>query len=84
LTVIEPDIPALTSDPPAALASHTLVPGQVLALARSLGPLPPIRLIGCQPAVLPEEDDVQVGLSAAVAAAVEPALRLIDELVGHA
>jgi hydrogenase maturation protease len=84
LTVIEPDLQALISDPPAALASHTLIPGQVLALARSMGPVPPIRLVGCQPGDLPDEDDVQVGLSAPVAAAVEPALRLIDELVDRA
>jgi hydrogenase maturation protease len=84
LTVIDPDIEALTGDRPAALASHTLVPSQVLALARSMGPLPRIRLVGCQPAALPQEPELQVGLSPEVAAAVEPALHLIDELVDHA
>jgi hydrogenase maturation protease len=84
LTVVEPRLEALASDPPAAVASHTLVPSQVLALARSLGPLPPIRLVGCQPGPLPEEPELQMGLSPAVAAAVDPALRLIEELVGHA
>jgi hydrogenase maturation protease len=81
LVVIEPALEALPCDPPAAIAAHTLVPAQVLALARALGPLPPIQLVGCQPGPLPEDPEPCVGLSAAVAAAVEPAMRIIEDLI---
>jgi hydrogenase maturation protease len=73
LYVIEP-----RPDGPPAVEAHSMDPAHVLALARELGPLPPIlRVVGCEPAAV----DEGMGLSAAVEAAVEPAIARIAALV---
>jgi hydrogenase maturation protease len=80
LYVIEPaqdDDAANTS-----LTGHTCTPVQVLALVRRLGGTPGrVRVVGCEPAMIPADDDLHMGLSAAVAAAVDPAVELVAELV---
>lgn len=90
LFVIEPDLGQV---PPAdaagaagaavaALEVHTLDPAAVLRYGRALGAsLEWVRVVGCQPEDLGAEDDeVQVGLSPAVAEAVGPAAALALEL----
>lgn len=79
LYVLEPEQPAGT----AGVAMHGMTPQRVLQW------LPPaqaprlLRLVGCEPATFGEEGVGQEGLSAPVAAAVEPAARLVHELVGE-
>ena len=82
LYVLEPDLAKLGEFAPASLEAHSLVPTQVLSMAQAMGAtFRVLRVVGCEPAQLPVGDDVQVGLSPPVAAAVEGALALIDELL---
>jgi hydrogenase maturation protease len=81
LYVLEPD-PPVDGDPAAGAAEATDGHGMhlpaVLAAARAMGAAPPraVRIVGCEPADLGE----RMGLSAAVAAAVEPAVALVRSL----
>jgi hydrogenase maturation protease len=65
--------------------AHAMDPVRVLALAASLGELPRlVRVVGCEPARLGEEDgDISVGLSEQVAGAIAPAVAMIAELVAE-
>lgn len=70
----------------AALEPHGMDPVRVLTLARSLGgALPPVRLVACEPGALEPigagAEDL-VALSEPVRASVEPAVALVEELVG--
>jgi hydrogenase maturation protease len=81
LSLIEP-----TPEERAAVApeAHAMDPVKVLALAEHLGEgkLPRILVLGCEPQVLPRhDDDVTVGLSEPVRAAVDGAVRLLHALV---
>ena len=68
--------------PPEPVEAHGLAPHRVLALVRALGGAPRrLRLVGCEPATLGADDDIALGLSAPVAAAVEPAAALVERLV---
>ncbi|MFD8454757.1 hydrogenase maturation protease [Streptomyces coelicoflavus] len=76
----DPDAPARGS----GLDGHGMDPGSVLALLGELAtvngvhrPVGRVLVVGCEPASL----DECMGLSEPVAAAVEPALRAVDELV---
>jgi hydrogenase maturation protease len=71
-------------DEAAALDAHGMEPGAVLALLDGLAasmdlerPVGRVLIVGCEPAVLEEG----IGLSPAVAAAVEPAVVAVTELV---
>ncbi len=78
LFVIEPDI---DNDDASGWDNHRMDPVAVLKLARRLGRLPPqIYLVGCEPMKVGEDDDMFTGLSAPVAAALEPAARMVREL----
>lgn len=78
---------AVLEVPPAALPvdgqavnGHGMTPHTVLGLLRSLGgELPRVFVVGCQPGVL----DEGMTLSEPVAAAVEPAARLVAELLAE-
>lgn len=75
LTVLEADAASLPDVP---IDSHTMDPGAVLANVRALGgELPRTLIVGCEPADVSEG----MGLSPAVAAAVEPAIDLVHEVV---
>jgi hydrogenase maturation protease len=75
LYVIEPDVEALA---PGTADGHAFDLAAVFSAVRSMGgELPRIRIVACEPASLGE----RIGLSAPVEAAVEPALRLVRELV---
>jgi hydrogenase maturation protease len=80
LYVIEADTTA--GEASAAVEGHALDPVKVFALARSLGgDLPPVQVVGCEPASLGAEDgDVDVALSPPVAEAVDRAVDLVLEL----
>ena len=60
--------------------AHAMHPAMVLQLVRRIGGCPPqVLVVGCQPARLDEE----IGLSPAVAAAVDPAAQLVLRLVSE-
>jgi hydrogenase maturation protease len=81
LYTVEPDI----GDAIPSVEAHAMDPVRVLALAASLGELPRvIRVVGCEPARLGEDDgDIAVGLSEPVAGAIVPAVAMIAELVAE-
>lgn len=82
LYVIEPDLSGHSGALPQSLEAHGLVPSQVLSVAQAMGGrLPFVRVVGCEPARVPGDDDIEVALSPPVAAAVEPAVALIEELL---
>jgi len=66
-----------------SLAAHELGPSHVLAMATAFAtnPLGRIRVVGCEPATIPSDGDVLVGLSEPVAAAVDRAVDLVEELL---
>jgi hydrogenase maturation protease len=67
---------------PAQVEAHNLDPVKVLRLAAAMGgKLEHLLLVGCEPAPLGEEGDMQMELSEPVRAAVERAVSLIEELV---
>jgi hydrogenase maturation protease len=83
VSVVEPDL----NDPAASLGEgnfldpHAMNPMNVLRLAMSMhGRLKRILLVGCEPATLGGEDGV-MGLSAPVEAAVQEAVKVIEDLV---
>jgi hydrogenase maturation protease len=62
--------------------AHAMSPAQVLALARSLGPVTaPIYIVGCEPQDFGAELEGRMGLSAAVAAAVPESARMVSQLI---
>lgn len=87
LYVLEPEIPALEALPlhearDYLADTHYATPLRALAFARSLGRAPAcVRILGCEPV---QADDIGLGLSAPVAAAVEPACARIRDLVADA
>ena len=74
--------PQVSAQP--GLPAHDLAPTEVLALVGQLGGATAarVRIVGCEPGAIPADGDVHVGLSAPVAAAVERAVELVEELVG--
>jgi hydrogenase maturation protease len=87
LYLIEPDLNALQEESPesAAADSHGMHPAKVLAWAKALGAeFPALRLVGCEPEdVVPEDEDIRVGLTPAVQASVDGAVRMIQSIVAH-
>jgi hydrogenase maturation protease len=76
LYVIEPD----TQGAAAAADAHRMDLESVFAFAQTLGGvMPPLTLVGCEP--LTTEDGI--GLSAVVAAAVEPAAAIVRRLLAR-
>ena len=81
LYVIEPEPPG-DPDPDDAppLDAHGMDPGAVLSLLGILGGhVDRVLVVGCEPAVA----DERMGLSAPVAAAVDPAVTLVQELINE-
>jgi hydrogenase maturation protease len=86
LYLLEPEIEGhgggAGAEPSLAIQGHALVPSRVLELVRSMGgSLGNVRVVGCEPATLPAGDDVRVGLSERVTAAVDAAVALVQELL---
>jgi hydrogenase maturation protease len=80
LYVIEPT-PA-PNDAAPTIEAHAMDPARVLALAHSLGgAVETVRVVGCEPAFLGDGEEPLMALSPAVAAAVEPAIALVEELL---
>ncbi len=63
------------------VSAHSLDPASALRLVRSMGgEIPPAFLVACEPETLGGEDGA-MGLSAPVAAAIDPAIGAIERLV---
>jgi hydrogenase maturation protease len=80
LSVIEPDLEGV----PPGIDAHGMDPVTVLALARELGPrLPRVLVVCCEPQtrMTGEEDEIVIVLSEPVQAALDPAVRLVEELL---
>jgi len=78
--VVEPDLNEL-NPAAAAIEAHSMDPLRVLAVARSMGAeLGNIRIVGCEPETF-GTDEGSTGLSSRVAAAVEPAIHVIQSLI---
>jgi hydrogenase maturation protease len=79
VSLIEPDLAALEADTGEIVNAHSMNPVRVLQMVRSLGgQAQQLYLVGCEPAVLETEE---LGLSAAVQAAVPRAVELVESLV---
>jgi hydrogenase maturation protease len=75
VVVMEPETSDLDGDQPDA---HAMTPAAVLGLLRTLGGSPPpILVVGCEPGSM----DPGIGLTPAVAAAVEPAAAAVLRLI---
>ena len=83
LYLIEPEIneKKLDESEGEVVNAHGMNPVRALEMVRYLGGQPKkLYVVGCEPGVL-ESEDGRMGLSAQVAAAVEPALNMIKELI---
>jgi hydrogenase maturation protease len=79
--VMEPELSEI-EDAAAAIDAHSMDPMRVLALARTMGAtLKNIRIVGCEPETFGPADEGQMGLSPAVAAAVEQGIEAIESLL---
>jgi hydrogenase maturation protease len=80
LYVIEPD----AADAEPVLDAHAMDPVRVLGLARTLGTVPPrVLVVGCEPATATnlEEDELVMGLSPPVTAAMDGAIALVESVL---
>jgi hydrogenase maturation protease len=79
--MIEPELPR-GGELSGAFDAHTMNPVSVLQLVSALGGhLGRMLVVGCEPATVEPDLEGKVGLSAPVDAAVEEAVRLIEELI---
>lgn len=79
--LIEPD-PCEFEGAEAVIETHAMDPVRVLALAHSMGAtLKNVRIVGCEPETFGPENEGMMGLSPPVAAAVDPAIELIERLI---
>jgi hydrogenase maturation protease len=86
LYLIEPDLNSLDNfeSQPESFDSHGMNPVLVLRLAKQMGaPLNRILLVGCEPETFGSEDEGKVGLSPAVAQAVDEAVKRIESLIAE-
>jgi hydrogenase maturation protease len=85
LYVIEPERSGAEAPNPGDLefSPHELDPAKVLRLVQALGgDCPRVVVLACEPLTFGDEEDA-MGLSAPTAAAVEPAIAMIEDLVGR-
>jgi hydrogenase maturation protease len=79
--VIEPDLDEL-DETKATIEAHAMDPVRMLALARSMGAkLKNIHIVGCEPETFGPDGEGQMGLSPCVAAAVDEAVLVVEELL---
>jgi len=80
----EPELPENANDS-VSVDAHTMNPVAVLQLALALGgTLPRTLVIGCEPANVEPDQTGNFSLSPPVAAAVDEAIKMIDELIAAA
>jgi hydrogenase maturation protease len=84
LYVIEPDLDAANAQAGRGIETHSMDPLKVLQLVHTFGGRPERMLVvGCEPATFGPEGEGQMGLSAPVEAALDGAVRLVEQLVGE-
>lgn len=82
LHVLEPGPADLEG--PADVETHNLHPLQVLRLVRTMGgSVRRLRVVGCEPATLGSEEELVMGLSEPVRAAVDEAVQIVEALVAE-
>jgi hydrogenase maturation protease len=83
LFVIEPELDDENAPgAPVLMEGHSMDPARVLQLVRSLGGrLPRVLVVGCEPAPFDSDADINMELTPAVAAAIEPAARRVESIV---
>ncbi len=82
--LIEPELPKAGERPAAGFDGHTMNPASVLQLVSSLGgKVGRMLVVGCQPASVEADEDGQMGLSEPVQAAVDEAIRMIEEIIAR-
>ncbi len=81
---IDPDGPTGLGEQRIDVATHGMNPMRVLQMAKTMGGISGrILLVGCEPETLGTEEEGLMGLSATVAAAVEPAADMVEALVAE-
>lgn len=81
LSVIIPELDGEEMPPDVPLETHGMEPVNVLRVVRVMGGAPrPLRIVGCEPLHVESEDDMTLGMSEVVAAAIEPAASLALEV----
>jgi hydrogenase maturation protease len=76
--------PTMNESADAAVDTHAMHPARVLAAMKAMGgAVEWLRLVGCEPGPLPDDDELAMGLSAPVEAAVEPAIGLVERLLAE-
>jgi hydrogenase maturation protease len=84
LYVLESQLPEEEEGPP-SLDAHTMNPVAVLQLVSALGGKPGrLLVVGCEPARLEPDAEGNMGLSEPVEAAVDEAVRMVEELITRA
>jgi hydrogenase maturation protease len=86
LYVVEPDQSTLGVEPGGAVAidTHAMDPVKVLRFAAAMsGQLGRVLVVGCEPSAMTSEQDMEMGMSDAVQAAVDPAVTLVESLVAR-
>ena len=84
LYVLEPQIPEGQTVPP-SLDAHTMNPLAVLQLVSALGgKVGKMLVVGCEPADVEPDDLGSTGLSEPVRAAVDEAVRMVEDLINRA
>ena len=84
LYLIEPDLSAAGAGGPnaAELEMHGMSPWKVLQMATALGgPLPRVLVVGCEPTPPVDPEDMQMGLSEPVQAAIGEAVGMVQSLL---
>ena len=80
---IQPELPG-DSDENAAFDAHAMNPVSVLRMVIALGgTVARVLVVGCEPETVAADEDGQIGLTSRVRAAVDEAVRVIQELVAH-
>jgi hydrogenase maturation protease len=83
LYVVEPEVgPAVAAaEEPPVMETHNMDPARVLRLVAALGgELPRVLVVGCEPQIPADEDDMAPDMSPPVRAAVERAVGLVESL----
>ena|SRR5438270_8822218 len=84
LYTLEAELPE-SADLSAAFDAHTMNPVAVLQLVTALGgQVPRLLVVGCEPATVEPDQEGNIGLSAPVAAAVNEAVCMVEELIASA
>jgi hydrogenase maturation protease len=81
LYLLEPELPK-NDEGAVTVDAHSMNPVAVLQLVQAMGgQCAPVLVVGCEPATLEPDPQGNFGLSAPVAAAVDEAIRMIEDLI---